>query len=94
MGGQQVSTNDQLYDRCPPHRFRELAICGRQQQVPHAESIVFLGGRGEQPIPVRKLKWKRHPLSMSSTEKPRLAVIEPRRINGEKPCLVSCSESS
>ncbi|MCA9126549.1 MAG: type IV secretory system conjugative DNA transfer family protein [Planctomycetales bacterium] len=63
-GGQIVSSNDQLYDRCPAHRFRELAICSMQQEVPHAESIVFLGGRGEQPIPVRKLKWKRHPLSI------------------------------
>lgn len=94
MGGQQVSSNDQLYDRCPPHRFRELAVCGRNQPVPHAESIVFLGGRGEQPIPVRKLKWKRHPLSMSRSSEPRLANNENRKIKGEQSCLASCSESS
>lgn len=64
MGGQQLSVNDQMMDRLPPHRFRELAICSRDQRSPHCESIVFLGGRGEYPIPIRTLKWKRHPLSV------------------------------
>lgn len=94
MGGQQVGSNDQLYDRCPPHRFRELAICGREQPISHAETIVFLGGRGEQPIPVRKLKWKRHPLSIPHAGRPRIAHHQQRRLEGEAPCLASCSASS
>lgn len=94
MGGQQVSSNDQLYDRCPPHRFRELAICGPQQTLPHAESIVFLGGRGERPLPVRKLKWKRHPLSLPPLERPSPERHSPRLNPGDQPCLASCSAPS
>lgn len=63
MGGQQMTAGDQSQARCPPDRFRELAVASRDQPIPHAESLVFLGGRGERPIPIRKLKWKRHPLS-------------------------------
>ncbi len=63
VGGQQLSTHDQIQDRVPAHRFRELAVCSPEQATPHGEAYVFLGGRGERPIPLRKLKWMRHPLS-------------------------------
>ncbi|MBC7817987.1 MAG: type IV secretory system conjugative DNA transfer family protein [Planctomycetaceae bacterium] len=65
VNAQQISSNVQFHARCPADRFRELSICSREQPEPHCESIVFLGGRDERPLPIRKLKWKRHPLSVS-----------------------------
>ena len=37
ISGQQISSQDQLSERCPPHKFRELAICAHNQQVPHEQ---------------------------------------------------------
>lgn len=64
FGGDMAGSTDAPEPRCSPDRFRELAICSKEQAIPHCESIVFLGGRGGKPVPVRRLKWKRHPLSV------------------------------
>jgi len=64
FSGRQVGSQDTAVARCPVDRFRELAIRTSDQSVPHCESIVFLGGRSENPIPIRRLKWKAHPISL------------------------------
>ncbi len=64
LGHGPVGVNDAEVSRCPPDRFRELAIRSSDQSIPHCESIVFLGGRSENPIPIRRVKWKAHPISL------------------------------